>query len=375
MYADKVLINRRNINTDVSRKVDGCKKFFMLEVDARITAAFCKVLDIKNTDDEPAENRMLVKLPSMSIREKREYLETVSAEVVDRFIVRKEQHEHIVKRQVYEDWLLATNVKNDAGHFICRGEGCTKTFRFDGKKRLEHEKAHGLHKAVSNPSNQIQDDMFSYQCSLLDIGMVIKNFFDAVSEGDGLRVVRSWKYMLQYLRHDGASSRKYALEALYLLFQIYAILPERAAHDLIWNRFNKSKLGQGGNIPLDLALEHYNNLLKSVIRNLGPNATNTAVIDRYCKALTVNKCLLENFDRSCKIIKRSGRHVKANISCDLRRIVAELLKNDAFEQTTGRKYECFRDLNGSLLHDFDVHAMFKWIQEHKDYVRLHKAGR
>ena len=79
MYADKVLINRRNINTDVSRKVDGCKKFFVLEVDARITAAFCKVLDIKNTDDEPAENRMLVKLPSMSIREKREYLETVFA--------------------------------------------------------------------------------------------------------------------------------------------------------------------------------------------------------------------------------------------------------------------------------------------------------
>ena len=166
---------------------------------------------------------------------------------------------------MYEEWLLATNVKNDACHFICRGEGCTKTFRFDGKKRLEHEKAHGLHKAVSNPSNQIQDDMFSYQCSLLNIGMVIKNFFDAVSKCDCLRVVRSWKYMLQYLRHDGASSRKYTLEALYLLFQIYAILPERAAHDLIWNRFNKSKLGQGGNIPLDLALEHYNSKVLSKI--------------------------------------------------------------------------------------------------------------
>lgn len=250
-----------------------------------------------------------------------------------------------------------------------------KTFKFDGKQTREHEKTHGLHKEVSHTANQIDDDMYAYQCSLLDIGMVIKNFFDAVSEGDGLRVVRCWKFMLQYLRQDGASSRKYALEALYLLFQSYAILPERAAHHLIWNRFNKNKRGHGGNIPLDLALEHFNNLLKSVVRNLGPNATNTAVIDRYCKALTVNKRLLENFDRSCNVIKRSGKHVKANLSGDIKRVVDELIKNDALLPTAGRNYQTYRDIKASLLADFDVHAMYKWIQDHKDYVRLHKAGR
>ncbi len=318
---------------------------------------------------------MLAKITTMSKQEKREYLDSESTEVVDSFIIRKEEYETIVKRQIYEDWVIATNKKNDHGQFVCRMQGCTKTFKFDGKQRREHERTHGLHKEVSHTANQIEDDMFNYQCSLLDIGMVIKNFFDAVSEGDGLRVVRSWKFMLQYLRQDGASSRKYALEALYLLFQIYAILPERAAHDLIWNRFSKNKRGHGGNIPLDLALEHFNNLLKSVIRNLGPNATNTAVINRYCKALTVNKRLLENFDRSCKVIKRSGTHVKANLSGDIKRVVDELVKNDAFQPTAGRKYQAYCDTKATLLADFDVHAMYKWIQDHKDYVRLHKAGR
>ena len=30
-----------------------------------------------------------------------------------------------------------------------------------------------------------KDDMFNYQCSLLEYGMLILNFLDAVKEGDG----------------------------------------------------------------------------------------------------------------------------------------------------------------------------------------------
>ena len=69
-------------------------------------------------------------------------------------------------------------------------------------------------------------------------------------------VVRCWKFTLPYLKTDGAHSRKYALEALYLLCQLYGILSQRDSCHLIWNRFNKSKLGHGGNILQYLALEH-----------------------------------------------------------------------------------------------------------------------
>ena len=75
------------------------------------------------------------------------------------------------------------------------------------KRRIEHEKLHGLHKEIEAKSSEaVQDDMFNYQCSLLDIGMIILNFYDAVSEGDGMRVVRCWKFMLPYLTNDGAHS-------------------------------------------------------------------------------------------------------------------------------------------------------------------------
>jgi hypothetical protein len=72
------------------------------------------------------------------------------------------------------------------------------------------------------------DDMYNYQKALMEYGMVILNFFDAISEGDGSRVIRNWKFLLLYFHHDGKSSNKYALEALYMMFQIYALLAPKA---------------------------------------------------------------------------------------------------------------------------------------------------
>ena len=71
--------------------------------------------------------------------------------------------------------------------------------------------------------------------------------------------------MLLYLKADGQRSKKYALEAFYLICQCHALLSKQGAFHCIWNRFAKSQHGIRGNIPLDLALEHYNRMLKNVI--------------------------------------------------------------------------------------------------------------
>ena len=51
---------------------------------------------------------------------------------------------------------------------------------------------------------------------LLQIDAIL-NFYDAISEADGARLVRCWKLMLQYLKAGGQRSRKYALKALYFI--------------------------------------------------------------------------------------------------------------------------------------------------------------
>ena len=49
----------------------------------------------------------------------------------------------------------------------------------------------------------MSDDMFRYQCCLLEYGIIQWNFFDAVTEGDGLKILCSWKFMSPYLFNDG----------------------------------------------------------------------------------------------------------------------------------------------------------------------------
>jgi hypothetical protein len=93
-----------------------------------------------------------------------------------------------------------------------------------------------------------------------------------------------------------------------MMFQIYALLSPRSAHQLIWNRFVKTKKGSGGNISLDLNLEFLNRVVKEAIKKLGPNASKRS-IDRICHSMSVTTyfvsqiqptsrlCILHNSDR------------------------------------------------------------------------------
>ena len=81
-----------------------------------------------------------------------------------------------------------------------------------------------------------------------------------------------------YLKHQGTSATKYTLEALYIMFQVYALLSPRAAQRLIWNRTVKNKKGSAI-IPLDLMLEFYNRIIKEAVKKLGP-AASPKLLDR-----------------------------------------------------------------------------------------------
>lgn len=44
MYSDHTLINRRNVKGDVSAVANACRRFFQIEIEARVVAATFKVL-------------------------------------------------------------------------------------------------------------------------------------------------------------------------------------------------------------------------------------------------------------------------------------------------------------------------------------------
>eukprot|EP00794_Sanderia_malayensis_P000992 gene993-306_t len=163
MYAERNMINRRNVVVDVSRNYDACKQFFLLEIRARIIACYLKILGISDLDDEPAPGKIpqgvLKGQPSLRTN----FIRSLSGEVVDKFILQSQQNEERSARQKYADWLIHSNQKTADGRYKCRHTGCTVTFRYDGKKRVEHEKSHGLHLEVDTLHvSVVDDDMFSY---------------------------------------------------------------------------------------------------------------------------------------------------------------------------------------------------------------------
>ncbi len=162
--------------------------------------------------------------------------------------------------------------------------------------------------------------------------------------GYGQRIIRCWKFLLLYFKHDSGSS-KYSPEVLYLMFQIYALLSPRSAHQLIWNRSVKAKTGFGGNIPLDLNLEFLNRIVKEAIKKLGPNASKRS-IDRICHSMTVTKTLMENYDTAVKLYKASGR-----------------------------SYHFYGGFKSSLLAGFDLQKMYNWINHNKKQILLQRCAR
>ena len=270
------------------------------------------------------------------------------------------------------------------GRYPCRANGCSMTFAHNGKQRRDHEANHSPPVVIPDVSSnytlnvepplQERDDMLCYQKAMLEYGMLLLNFWDAISEGDGDRILCSWKYFLLYLRNEEMSAAKYSLEALYLLCQVNAILSPQAAHRLIWNRTVKNKAGLGGNIPLDLQLEFYNKVLKSAVRNLGPN-TSKKSLDRICHAMGVTNKLRHNFDKEIKMYKRSGRHIKPSLAGDMRKLVNELVVQKELTLTPGRQYNWYKNMKPSLLHGFNSHKLYQWINEHKKNIIFNRCAR
>ena len=255
-------------------------------------------------------------------------------------------------------------------------------FVHNGKCRSDHEASHTpidipkIKDVILNaePPPEECDDMLSYQKALLEYGMLLLNFWDAISEGDGSRILRSWKYFLLYLRNEDKSTTKYSLEALFLTCQVNALLSPQAAHRLVWNRSVKNRPGRAGNIPLDLQLEFYNRILKAAVKNLGPNASRTS-FDRICHAMGITNELMHHFDKETKIIKRSGKHVKQSVKSDFSKIVDELINEKAFYLTPGRQYCYFKNMKPTLLHGFNSKKLFKWINQHKKNIVLNRTAR
>ena len=185
-------------------------------------------------------------------------------------------------------------------------------------------------------------------------------FRDAIKEGDGICVLRCYRYLLPMFINSGRTN--YAIETLNFLMQYDYLLSPRQAEELLWGRFVNTHGQAGRNIPNDLHCEHLNKLVKTSIAQLQANKT-TKSMERVARALGTVHPLLHNFDKDNHVAETSTSHKEAKSMQDFKSLLKCLNNASVLTKIPGRKYMTF-----SKPHD-PLHAMphddiLKWVKEH-----------
>ena len=184
------LINRKNIGKKPSKDVNAYEDFFHLLVESHVLAAAMEFLGMESIDDKPADI-----LPStlwlLSQEERKSILTSVCEAMVDEFVDLstidvsdtetgdKEQDQHV----------LGSNTSNQPAE----------------KKKRDKE----------------EDKVLAYATELLLFDLLYKELVDAVREGDGIRVLRWWRFILLIFKATGR--KNYCIESFILLAQSSAL--------------------------------------------------------------------------------------------------------------------------------------------------------
>lgn len=202
-----------------------------------------------------------------------------------------------------------------------------------------------------------EDHKHNYHCARLAYGLLITHLDDSVKEGDAGRLLDFLKFALLLLHcHHRV---KYAYVVLLFLAKIYAILPKGIALEVLLNRFFNNLGKAGGNIPLDLRMEHLNKLLKIALKQLGSNVSEKGA-QRIAKSLQPIEEIIVNVDKDCNRKSRSGYHSDKCLDETIITVTKDLHEEQVFTIQPGRHYSFFKKFDMNLLHKLDYREFFTW---------------
>ena len=175
-----------------------------------------------------------------------------------------------------------------------------------------------------------------------------------------------------HFKQDGSASTKYSLEALFHMFQIFALLSPREAERIKWNRTVNHDGRSGCNVAMDLVLEHDNHLIKDMISDLRANI-GEASVRRIFRAFFIIKSFQEHLDLELKVKKISDKHSKKSVKQDLKKVVQTLHEQSVFDkQPTREPMSAFPDCPRDYLQLQDPKGLFSWQTWQKASVTLCK---
>ena len=321
---------------DPKKNMNACEEFFLDVTDAHILAVVMADYNMSSLDEEPADFLPLKFLDSL---QQRAELMKLADEIVSKHV------------DISFD-TAGDNDEDDAEIDNAEGDGDITTYNASDVATNEAD-------GVAS-SRKDEDHILNYGRDVLTCGLLLKEFNDAIHEGDGTRIFRCWKYFLLIYR---ATQRKnYAIEAFTLLAQYHYLFSPRMAQQLMWSRTVNIHGQAGKNISCDIHMEQLNRLCKSSLGCLGSNITDQAV-DRIGKCIGELVKVNANFDANNKVPLTSGKHSVRSAKKDIEKLLEQLKKNSVFEYQKGRSHAQFKQHAQNVMKRIDLKEHKGWMSK------------
>ncbi len=400
------LVNRRNVGSEVSGRFNASIDFFEMVTNCYIVAAAMTFFGMASIHDDPTSNALPSDILQWDAARQWNSLSTAIGKLIDHYVIVRRfvqlaPHCNVprplssasdlhVQRVAIEHMYCSApiqmsgtrNLQSCSPHLLSQAAilanphvqrvarehtYCSAPVQISGtrKRRLPHTIT--IHSTLPHASPEVHDiapdAVFDYSSTVLNDGLLMLEFRDAIHEGDGDRILRCWKFMLLYFRFAGKC--KYALEAFHLLANVNAICSTRLAAQIKWSRAVNTRGGKGNNLPVDLYMEHLNRCLKDYIIGLGANITENMVV--ACgKSLNGMMAVTSNFDNVCNLHRESLHHTTKSSTKDEELIIKELTSNSkVFDYIPGRAHRAFGAISPNVASCINANKLFKWLNEHK----------
>ena len=360
------LINRRNISAKmkVEGHVNEAEDFLRLIVRCHIIAAVMHHFGMQDLKDQPTRNALIVDNSTTS-RNKWNQLKAELEVVVDTYIIPRQFARTLSKEPTSSDLHRSFNPHTSriaTEHSYCPSGSAVTTPSL--LRNLPGTIVRQGSRAASESIRRVaRDGVFNYASAVLNDGMLLMEFEDAIKEGDGLRILRCWKSMLIYFHTAGHSN--YTKEAILLQAVVNAAATPRVAAQVMWSRTVSTRGGTGRNIPVDLHNEHLNHVVKTAISHVGANIS-TASILQCGKSLKSLVSLLQNFDEQHGVPPPSSAHTRTSISKDESAILEVLVqKMNVFDYVPGRVHDSFKNIHVNPAEAVDLSKLCGTIEKYK----------
>jgi hypothetical protein len=306
-------LNRRNVTVDVKHYED-CEQLFYSVGKCYVIEALLEFFQMADAEHRPTANG-----PHSVHVLNEEYRKTYIVDVIDKFL----------------------------NEFVF----------LDGDEGIQDENA---------SNDDISDGVWCYGVNIIKCFLLLADFKDAVSTGNGEHLLILRKQLLIHF-FSTSGFNEFAIEMLINILQCEVLLSKAEAHRCKWAATVNWKGGSGRNIEIDLFQENRNCEMKKLISSMCANKTEKA-ISRASKASAGVSKIVEAYDQQINILQKSSTHSHKSSTDDERVKRADLQSLRPFQKEDGRKFESFVGISHNPTSSFDQTKFATWINRHKKNI-------